>query len=128
MPLFTRLTNALISNLASLIGSILYHLNDLLHGTAQFFRSHTLLNLANSYGAWYNGYLLSNILREGGVLGSILDQELRGTIMIVTFRSRGHFSPHKCRTVLAAYLGVQTIQIQVNKKGSSLYSIVFPIR
>ena len=48
--------------------------------------------------------------------------------MIATFRSHGHFAPNKMRRVLATYLGVQDVQIQINKKGTGLYSIVFPIR
>jgi hypothetical protein len=114
--------------LAEVIASILFRTNDLLQYLARLFRSHTLLDLANAYGSWYNNHLLTSILREGGVGGEIIDQELRGTVMIATFRSRGHFSPSRMRQVLAHYLGVQEIQIQINKKGGGLYSVVFPIR
>lgn len=124
--------NKIVNNskviLASIIGYILFRTNDLLQYLARLFRSHTLLGLANTYGSWYNNHLLTSILREGGVGGEIIEQELRGTVMIATFRSRGHFSPSRMRQVLAHYLGVQEIQIQINKKGSGLYSVVFPIR
>ncbi len=114
--------------LAEVIATILFHTNDLLYYLTRLFRSSTLLKLANSYSTWYNNYLLTNILVAGGVAGEIIDQELRGTVMFATFRSRGHFAPSKTREVLAEYLGVQKIQIQINKKGTSLYSVVFPIR
>lgn len=128
MSLFTKLHTTIIQLIAPIIGYLLYHCNDLFQALAHTLRSHTLLELANRYGAWYNQYLLTNILREGGVAGEITNQELRGTVMLVTFHSYGHFSPNKMRQVLADYLGVQAIQIQVNRKGSSLYSVVFPIR
>jgi hypothetical protein len=123
-----NLTRTLTTAIASVVGYILFHTNDLLYYLAHTLRSHTLLTIANSYAAWYNSYLLTNIIREGGVAGEIIDQELRGTVMITTFRSHGHFAAKRMRCVLATYLGVQDIQIQINKKGSGLYSIVFPIR
>jgi len=123
-----NLTNYITAGVASVVGYILFHTNDLLYYLAHTLRSHTLLTIANSYATWYNAYLLTNIIREGGIAGEIIDQELRGTVMIATFRSHGHFAPSRMRQVLATYLGVQEIQIQINKKGSSLYSIVFPIR
>lgn len=123
-----NLTSTFTTAIASVVGYILFHTNDLLYYLAHTLRSRTLLTIANSYAAWYNSYLLTNIIREGGVAGEIIDQELRGTVMITTFRSHGHFAPNKMRSVLATYLGVQDIQIQINKKGSGLYSIVFPIR
>lgn len=114
--------------IATIVAHTLYKTNDALQYIACLLRSRTILNLSNSYGAWYNNYLLNNILREGGIAGEIIDQELRGVVMIATFRSSGHFAPSRMRQVLAEYLGVQDIQIQINKKGSSLYSVVFPIR
>lgn len=117
-----------ISIIAQIVGSTLYHLNDLLRYLARLLRSQSLLRLADTYTTWYNNYLMTNILHEGGITGEITDQDLRGTVMIATFRSHGHFAPNRMRQVLASYLGVQEIQIQVNKKGSGLYSIVFPIR
>ncbi|MBP9702107.1 hypothetical protein KBD69_00320 [Candidatus Woesebacteria bacterium] len=122
------ITSTIISWLATVVAYILFHTNDLLQYVARLLRSRTLLNVADTYATWYNNYLLTNILREGGIAGEIVDQELRGTVMIATFRSRGHFAPSRMRKVLADYLGVQDIQIQINKKGSSLYSVVFPIR
>lgn len=116
------------NTISQIIGYVLFHTNDLLQSLARFLRSRTLLSYANTYATWYNNYLLTNIFQEGGIGGEIVDQELRGTVMIATFRSRGHFAPSKTREVLAEYLGVQKIQIQINKKGTSLYSVVFPIR
>lgn len=116
------------NTISQIIGYVLFHTNDLLQSLARFLRSRTLLSYANTYATWYNNYLLTNIFQEGGIGGEIVDQELRGTVMIATFRSRGHFAPSKMREVLAEYLGVQKIQIQINKKGTSLYSVVFPIR
>lgn len=123
-----NLTRTLTTTIASAVGYILFHTNDLLYYLAHTLRSRTLLTIANSYAGWYNSYLLTNIIREGGVAGEIIDQELRGTVMITTFRSHGHFAPSLMRQVLADYLGVQDIQIQINKKGSGIYSVVFPIR
>lgn len=123
-----NIKSKIVSLIATAVAYVLFHANDALQYIAHLLRSRTILNLANSYATWYNNYLLTNILREGGIAGEIIDQELRGVVMIATFRSRGHFAPNKLRQVLATYLDVSESQIQVNKKESSLYSVVFPIR
>lgn len=123
-----NIKSKIVSLVATAVAYVLFHTNDALQYIARLLRSRTILNLADSYATWYNNYLLTNILREGGIAGEIIDQELRGVVMIATFRSHGHFAPSRMRQVLAEYLGVQDIQIQINKKGNSLYSVVFPIR
>lgn len=125
--LWGRVVATFYQIIASVVGYILYHLNELLVALASAFRSRSIDQLSTHYSSWYNGYLLTSILRSGGVRAKVVEQYLNGILMIVTVSTRGIFSPKSCSSVLASYLGIQPTQIQITKLAKSSYKIVFPI-
>lgn len=125
--LWGRVVATIYQIIASVVGYILYHLNELLVALASAFRSRSLDQLSTRYSSWYNGYLLSSILQSGGVRVKVVEQYLNGILMIVTIATHGIFSPKLCNIVLASYLGIQPSQIQITKQGKNRYKVVFPV-